>query len=600
MSRLTGKTLMVVTLLSFIACSDEQPQSDNQANADTQVVSPSGPIIGFTGQYGDNAYLGIPFAEPPVGPLRWSAPVTAAPWSEPLNATQFGNACPQIGSQLGGATNPDDFGKPIGHEDCLFLDVYTPGQTEELLPVMVWIHGGGNTIGQTGFYNGGNLATTHNVIVVNVQYRLGPFGWFLHPALADSKNPENGSGNYGTLDLIQSLKWVKNNIAAFGGDPDNVTIFGESAGGTNVYSLMLSPLARGLFHKAISQSGSLFTTSAALAQNFVDDNNPGHRSSSSEIITRLLIADGEADDRAAARKKLKAMSNPEITEYLRNKPTWELFNTYIADGGLLGPDNPRVIADGYVLPKGDPLKRLRDVNQYNAVPAILGTNREEMKIFMTFNPDRVTSLFGLPLWVKDSDDYQTRSLFAAKAWKRRGVDDPAMAMAGRSPVYAYRWDWNQEGTAMGFIDLTEILGASHGLEIPFVFGHWNLGELSDILFTEDNLPGRDELSNAMMSYWAQFAYTGNPGRGRNGKLAQWKLWDSAPSGERTLLLNTKDHKGIRMSDILVNRSHIFAELETTEVADDFACEIFVEMFKNEKDKMWLEKTRSGFRDGVCA
>src|SRR5262249_2311693 len=157
------------------------------------------------------------------------------------------------------------------------------------LPVMVWIHGGGNTIGHAGFYEGGNLAASEKLVVVTVQYRLGPFGWMRHAALREGATSDaERSGNFATLDLIQALTWVHDNISAFGGDPDKVTIFGESAGGQNVYTLLLAPQARGLFQRAIVESGGLWPTTPAEAENLADAAEPGQAQSSNEILLRLL------------------------------------------------------------------------------------------------------------------------------------------------------------------------------------------------------------------------------------------------------------------------------------------------------------------------
>ena len=179
-------------------------------------------------------------------------------------------------------------GAPAGAEDCLYLNVYAPRSATPgtgRLPVMVWIHGGGNVVGHAGFFDGGNLAAREDVVVVTINYRLGPFGWFRHPALRDAGASElDRSGNFGTLDQVRALEWVRDNAAAFGGDPGNVTVFGESAGGTNVFALLLAPPARGLFHRAIVESGNLSFGAPATAEGFVDDPQPSHPNASGEAL----------------------------------------------------------------------------------------------------------------------------------------------------------------------------------------------------------------------------------------------------------------------------------------------------------------------------
>ncbi len=253
---------------------------------------------------------------------------------------------------------------------------------------MLWIHGGGNSIGRAGFYDGGNLAATHDVVVVAINYRLGPFGWFRHAALRGGESSAaERSGNFGTLDTIRALEWVRENIAAFGGDPDNVTIFGESAGGRNVVSLLLSRRAKGLFHRAIIQSGGMGGSTAAEAENFSDGDPPGHPYSSSEIIASLLVRDGTAPDREAARQHMASMGAADLESYLRGKSHQEILVAYAEDPseppGML--NFPQVFRDGAVLPREQPTERLAR-GTYNKVPVILGTNRDENKLFMAFDP----------------------------------------------------------------------------------------------------------------------------------------------------------------------------------------------------------------------
>jgi para-nitrobenzyl esterase len=212
----------------------------------------AGPITGALDR-GVHSYKGIPYARPPVGPLRWQAPQPPEAWTAPRAATIFGPSCPQPAAPLG-------FGGSVGgqNEDCLYLNVWTPAITMEArLPVMVWIHGGGFITGSSTHraYDGMNLAR-RGVVVVTCNYRLGPFGFFYHPELAQ-ESVQGSAGNYGLLDQVAVLRWVQAEIARFGGNPDNVTLFGESAGAVSVLTLMTSPLVRGLFHRAIAQSGGV-------------------------------------------------------------------------------------------------------------------------------------------------------------------------------------------------------------------------------------------------------------------------------------------------------------------------------------------------------
>ena len=270
-----------------------------QTSPETFRSTNSGPIIGFEGNEDVHTWLGIPFSEPPIDDLRWKAPRKKLAWDNVLETIDFSEPCIQFQSSITG----DGLAKPgqiIGNEDCLYLNIYVPPfginsipKEENQLPVMVWIHGGGNTSGMTSEYNPEVLVKSQNVIVVTIAYRLGLFGWLSHPEIRNSSEGMDRSANFGLLDQIEALKWIKENINFFGGDPENITIFGESAGGQDVIALYVSPLAKGLFHKAISQSGGIGLTSIKDAEKldrkkFPKDNNYKYRhKTTDEWVTSL-------------------------------------------------------------------------------------------------------------------------------------------------------------------------------------------------------------------------------------------------------------------------------------------------------------------------
>ncbi|HEY6130462.1 MAG TPA: carboxylesterase family protein, partial [Halioglobus sp.] len=317
-----------------------------------------GEVVGFLDDNQSHTWLGIPYASPPLGNLRWRAPREPQPWNGTLEAVQAHDFCTQYGSQME-ARPPREWGKVIGSEDCLYLNVFAPAfppdgipQGAARIPVMVYIHGGGNMVGYSTEYKyaGTMLAGTHKVIVVSFNYRLGPFGWFSHPALNVYGSAEDRSGNFGTLDTIRALQWVRDNIAAFGGDPNNVTVFGESAGGMNTFALLASPLAKGLFHKAIVQSGiTPVVTPITEAQNFADDAVPGHQNSAQEVVNRLLVNAGRAATPQEARALQERMPYDELAQFLRTQNAATILAQY--DTGFLGlPDVPNLLGDGVVLP----------------------------------------------------------------------------------------------------------------------------------------------------------------------------------------------------------------------------------------------------------
>ncbi|MFM8353693.1 MAG: carboxylesterase/lipase family protein [Gammaproteobacteria bacterium] len=546
------KAALILITLSFavvlwfaLTPAPEPPPAPPEPQQLTIRKTTSGEVVGFVAE-GARTWLGIPYAEAPVGTLRWRAPVPPKPWTGLREAIAPGAMCPQKPSPLAAA----DASAPafVGAEDCLYLNVYAPANASNL-PVMFWIHGGGNTIGNGDDYVGARLATRHNLVIVTINYRLGPFGWFAHPALA-SGNPVDDSGNFGTLDIIRALTWTRDNVAAFGGDPGNVTVFGESAGAFNTLAMMASPLAEGLFHRAISQSGGFQPTPMHEAQAHASDG--GHPYSARAIVNRLLVADGSAPDTAAAEARQEDMSANELRGYLYSKTPEDIFTLWSNSGfGMIDvPDN---LGDGHVLPALDTATIFGDPARHHPVPVILGTNRDEPALFMAQDPRYVKRLLGLFPRLRDEAAYLRAVRYGALAWKARGVDELADAMqaAGPSRVFAYRFDFDELGSRAGY-DLRTAIGAAHFLEVPFVFGDFVNFPLAYLF--EGEHPARDSLSEQMMSYWAEFAYTGNPGRGRDGDLPQWAVWGS--DGQHSIVFDTPADGGVRMTRERVTRDQV--------------------------------------------
>jgi para-nitrobenzyl esterase len=575
-----ARVLLVLVVLT--GCGEQKPWAIARPDVATKRTTESGDVVGGEGRYGSHAWLGIPFAAPPVGDFRWRSPRRPAAWTGVREALSFSPACAQFASALGVPGRSGDF---AGQEDCLYLNVWAPQFAPDAvprggdrLPVMFWIHGGGNSIGSASSYDGGHLATAERVIVVTTQYRLGPFGWLRHRSLrATGGDDLERSGNFAILDLIRGLQWVRDNIAAFGGDPSNVTVFGESAGAMDTVALLFAPEARGLFHRAISESGGLRSVSAEEAENFTDDTPAGHKSSSNEAILRMLLGDKLAPDRAAAKTKLAGMTDGDVEKYLRGKNTGEILDAYHATrlAGMI--DMPLVFRDGVALSKGEWLDRLATPDGWNRVPVIFGTNRDEMRLFFFIDPRFTWKLFGLFPRFRDETRYLAATEHLSRAWKLTGADAPAAAIrrSGWTDVYVYRFDWDQEPTSFG-TDLSKMLGAAHGVEIPFVFGHFDLGPLSKYLFAEKTTDSRTKLSAAMMSYWSQFAATGAPGQGRSplrdvaaaGTLPQWTAWDSEPQAPKFEVFAPEapdahypPGRGIHMSEDAITKKGLIDEVD---------------------------------------
>jgi para-nitrobenzyl esterase len=555
-SRNDGLTwrLAIAAATLLLGCAGQPlapPPDPGRAAPGSLRETPLGAVTGTDARYGGYTWRGIPYAAPPTGAMRWRAPQAPVPWRPAtLTARDFGPPCPQFASQFGGI-NDIPAGTLTGQEDCLTLNVYSPAfapdrvpKGEARLPVMVWIHGGGNSIGTSSFYDGSRLATEQDVVVVTVNYRLGTLGWLRHPKLNGPLGPLDRSGNFGTLDLIRALEWVRDTIGAFGGDPENVTIFGESAGGHNVFTLLVSPLARGLFHRAIVQSGGSWEEPTAFAENLIDDPEPGDRFSSGELLLHLIQKQGRADDRGTAKLVLASMSSEDVDQLLRKLTIEELFGAY-SDAGIGMYRSPRVFSDGVVLPPVPVAQVLNDPMWVADVPVILGSNRDEQKVFSLFDPRYAKVYFGFYPVLRDEHAYQRDTGIVSRSWKLAGVDFPASQLAQIHPgeVFTYRWDWDEEPTILT-ARLSRLLGATHAFEIPFVFGHFDLGPRGNLAFSRSNQAGREALSAAMRAYWASFARDGAPGDG-GGRYPSWTPWN--PSAERDMLLDTPADGGIRMT-----------------------------------------------------
>ena len=483
-------SLILAAATALAGCAEEREPPQVLAEETTRRVA-QGDVVGFVAPSGAHVWRGLPFAAPPVAENRWRAPRPAAAWKGRRAALAFGPRCPQLATPF---DEDDGFepGEVLGDEDCLTLDVYAPADAAgQALPVMVWIHGGGNVWGRSSQFDGARLAVNENVVVVAVQYRLGPLGWFAHPAIrAAAESAEDAAANFALLDQIAALRWVRENAAVFGGDPGLVTIFGESAGGRNVAGLLVSPPAEGLFHRAVIQSGGFDSVSLAAAEG-----RQGAQANPAVAIAGKLGVTGRGAADAAA---------------LRALPVDRLLGAYRGGPGFFRL--PQMIEDGVSLP-GEPLiAAFGRPGGFRQVPILIGSNRDEAKLFMFGDPTLVNKRLWLFPEPRDPAFYDAFSDYVSRSWRLRGVDEPAAAMhaAGHSAIYAYRFDWD-DGGAVLWTDLSQLLGAAHALEIPFLFQDFGfLGSASKQLFTEETAAERRALAHAMGRYWASFARDGAP------------------------------------------------------------------------------------------
>jgi para-nitrobenzyl esterase len=480
----------------------------SQAADLAEVITDRGTVRGIVTE-NHRTFLGIPYATPPVGNLRWRAPRPAQPWSGVRDATHASSVCPQL-------RHGPDGTSVVGSEDCLYLNVTTPTvhQPARLLPVMVWISGGGFVSGAASDYDSTRLVVEGGVIAVSMNYRLGALGFLAHPALSDDPD----LGNYGLADQQAALRWVRRNITAFGGDPRNVTIFGQSAGGFSICAHLAAPGSRGLFDKAITQSapcGNAFVTSAVAQARGV----------------QVASALGCPPSPAAATMVC-----------LRAKPVADLAGI-ASDRAFtaLGPlqDMPWTPVVGTPALGRQPLQALRDGATAN-IPFMQGSTRDEMRPFVALDYDAR----GKPVTVETypailHDAFGARADNVLATYPARGYPSPGLALAtaltdsGRKlgscpvlpandaaakhgPVYAYEFAEDMRQTLFGFP-----LGAPHGAELAYLFDGTFAGPSGPPPLTAD----QQALAHRMIRYWTQFAKTGNP---NSDGLPRWPAY--RPSG----------------------------------------------------------------------
>ena len=483
--------VIIAVLLACVAASGGRAQS-------APVVSVTGGQIRGAALGGGAVFKGIPFAAPPTGERRWREPMAVQPWSGVRDVTKFGAICPQAPTPIVGDAIK------TASEDCLFLNVWTaqwPG-AGPARPVMVWIPGGGNFAGAAsqGVYDGEPLAR-RGVVVVTLNYRLGALGFFSHPALT-RESPRKASGNQGILDQIAALRWVQENIARFGGDPKNVTIFGESAGSLDVSVLMTSPLSKGLFHRAIAESGAVVLV--------------GEPSTLAEAEKRGQAAASRW--KVPAEASLDALRKVSTADILAAEPN--LFGEGIADNF----PNLGITVDGYVFPRKP--AQVFAVGQQHRVPMLLGSNGREQVPGSTLAkdlPDAIAKRYGplapraLTLYVGASDPvYGT----PAEQW---GTDSSFRC----STVTQAMWH-AAAGNAAFEYEFVHVpperaaLGATHASELSHVFGTYEQGVMAvgpPAKATEADA----RLSDVMQRYWTNFAKTGDP----NGPgLPKWPKFDA--------------------------------------------------------------------------
>ncbi len=509
--------LLLLAIACFPQASTCAAQTEKQPD-EFLVRTTSGPLRGVARPDGGAKFLGIPYAQPPVGDLRWHEPVPVKPWTELRTANSFGAPCAQ---PVMADWNRHD--AEAGVEDCLFLNVVTPvWPAKQPLPVMLWLHGGGNEGGSasSAFYNDGTLVN-HGILLVTVNYRLGIFGFFAHPALS-AESAHHGSGNYGLMDQILALRWVRENIANFGGDPSNITLFGNSAGAIDTGLLMTSSLSKDLFQRAIAESGTSFghtLLSLSVAEK-----------AGEAFAANLKVATGEE-----GLKQLRQLTAQQLLALKSSQSPYSHFTPDL-DGWVIARQPASVFAAG----------------EESAIPLLFGTTSRELGAASWGFPTardalrtRIADLYGglapqalaaygLAEGAQASDDPLYGS--PADQWAADLIIRcPATAQAGwhnaaHHPTYEFEFAHAIPGQ--------EAQGAVHGSELPYILGYFpKWGNIAG-KFADTDI----QLSDLMESYWTNFAKTGNP---NSAGLPDWPQFGV----ERKYVRFAQDGKVVPMASL---------------------------------------------------
>ena len=511
--------VLVTTLLTLAGCNQQNSTESNATDVTSENIASSETLASdlliretqfgsVKGYEEDEALIwqGIPYGGDTSGENRWQAPTDPQPWSETLDATQAGVVALQAGAD--GVT---------GSEDALNLDIYRPNNETEDLPVLVYIHGGNNQTGQAQEISGKSFVSSQDAIVVSVNYRLGPLGFNPLPALKTGSDEEN-SGNYAMLDLAKSLDWIRANIGEFGGDSNNITVSGFSAGGRDVMAMLISPLFEGKFDKAISFSGGMTIADEEKSQDIF-----------AESIAPLVVEDGVKNDEDQAKKWLLT-SDEEVKDYLYNLDGSRLVGL-MSNAGIRMDVFPHLYNDGTVIPTEG-----FDTETYNSVPLIMLTGEQEFSLFSRFDPYFAEAVSDGSIDTdKDiSGQYDFVNKYGGQLYSLFNLEDSAIKMTNNynAPIYGMEILFGENPDYIS--EEMAKIGSFHGVFVPLL--DTDSESYAELVTDSYESQGAKELSVMFQNYIYEFISSGNP-NGEN--LTEWTEWQK-DADENILFLDADD------------------------------------------------------------
>ncbi len=474
-------------------------------------------------------WLGVPYGQTE----RWKAPTAPDSWSRTRSCKR-----PRKGKG----------------DDCLFVNIYKPVSKEEKMPVMVFLHGGGN-VGGTANRSFSSFVKETGVIVVSVEFRQGAFGWLQSRGLQTGDRMTD-SGNFAMLDIKLALEWVRNNIEAFGGDKQNVTLSGFSAGARDALNCVISPAMKGLFHKVISFSGGMTTCSVREGRRW-----------SNQKLAKILVRRGRFSNQKRALKYVKRIGKKKLNKLLYSLSDKEVKK--MAGATSLRLTNfPQNFRDGKVIPKAG--FDVLEYGDYNRVPMILGSNNSEfanvsyktLHRILVKNPKTFKNRAQFYRLLKKSKEYGSKlqtSFYLERLANKLSIDPY------HEDFYTYRFKWGEDRRVVGS-NYARYVGAIHGMDVDFLLGRYKKGEAgtSDSIYTRANLPGRQALTSVMRQYVSNFCHTGNPNGidGQGNVPIQWEKWRRVPGSKRIMTFSASRREAeVNMISRTINRAKVKRQMK---------------------------------------